>query len=237
VKQAIFVELKTCRDGYRVVQSRPTRQESTFLGKLVEERAAARSFEALSDRWKTRVHELKDLSSLLVVQFINARDEARMLNFVQTYGLPLPGGREPVADCEEQRVHLETVLTAFLDGRPIRGNSRARAFLETNAQRTVVNATLDFRVTSGLRVALRAKSLAQFFLLEGMLAISNSLGCRRCDHCGDLFFVGAAVGRRASRRFCSERCRVAGFRARQSVRRPSSDQLSRNRVGGGPSAK
>lgn len=220
-----------------MVENRPAKQGSSYLGQLVEDRAAARSFEAQSDRWKTRVHELVDLSSLLVVQFINARDEGRMLNFVHTYGLPFPVRREPVADCEEQRARLETVLTAFLDGRPIGGNSRVRSFLEANAQRAVINATLDFRVSSGLRVALRAKSLAQFSLLEGMLAISNSLRCKRCDQCGDLFLVGAAVRRRASKRFCSDRCRVAGFRAQESIRRTTPAQLSGCRVGGRRSAK
>jgi|SRR5215471_10033643 len=59
-------------------------------------------------------------------------------------------------------------------------------------------------------------SLIQFLWLQFALFAASEAKLFRCEQCGRPFLVGSQTGRRSKAKYCSNACRLAAFRERQS---------------------
>jgi hypothetical protein len=76
--------------------------------------------------------------------------------------------------------------------------------------------TLDVAMRPGVvlpQVFIRSRSLVSFALAELMQVIAGGAEIRTCDQCHKFFAISSDTKRRRSRKYCSDRCRVAMSRA------------------------
>jgi hypothetical protein len=79
--------------------------------------------------------------------------------------------------------------------------------------------TLDVAMRPGSdlpHVFIRPLSLVSFALIEMMQAIAKGAKVRRCARCSNFFTVAPDLGKRSTRTYCSDRCRVATARAKKA---------------------
>ncbi len=72
-------------------------------------------------------------------------------------------------------------------------------------------------LVDGNRLSLRLRSLYALMLMELAMIVEKGARLASCGHCKVVFLTGPTTGRRSHVRFCSDRCRVAAKRARNTA--------------------
>jgi hypothetical protein len=172
----------------------------------------------------TRVEQvpfrLSELSSLVVLQFLNSKTDAALKNLFAVTGLPLRSfQRDGVpqfaidhADVLEQQYTLNQLLSrACVDGSI---ESLDRYLYETTGHE--LSGSIVRNQSGSLQLTMRASYLSEYMVWEIVAAALNSARLATCEHCGILFLTGHLTGRGAHARFHADRCRVAAMRARNA---------------------
>ncbi len=159
--------------------------------------------------------EFKNLESLIVVEFINAGGDERLRQFFERRGLTAPG----------KYVLRDDVLQSQVQFRLMLQNTDDSAIVAVKTANDIIATHHGFNLRptwhlAGQRgathVTLKSTSLLGFMLMETSIATARGAHLTTCEQCATAFLTGKSTSRRASARFCSDRCRVAAMRARQA---------------------
>lgn len=167
--------------------------------------------------------ELQHLQNPVVVDFVNARDDAGLVKFFSTFGL-LDNVRSVSEHSVVPVAHFHRSCGDWLAAAG--GGDKTAALEALNA--AVAETALDLRPEFDLggengspRMLLSALHLRGFMIMEIAMVAMNGARLFRCEHCGSAFLTGPLTGRRSHARFCSDRCRVAAMRERNAQRAKS----------------
>ena len=71
-------------------------------------------------------------------------------------------------------------------------------------------------VLVGRRLSFDLTDLGNLMLREIVMVVEKDARLTYCQHCRKAFLTGSTTGRRSHAAYCSDRCRVAAMRARNS---------------------
>ena len=183
------LEWSRCPDGVEPYEQKP-------VGKMIAERAGAGAW--LRPRTANRVKRpffTVAPAAAYVWKFVNAADDAALIDFCSVHGLP---GLYPKGD--------GATAMAFEDIRRLRDDLHEALGLsstEFEGPRVRLGLAIDRKV---LVLALRPETLAAYMAAEVALILAGGSAALACRQCGRLFMA------RADATYCSNRCRVAAHR-------------------------
>lgn len=154
------------------------------------------------------------------VAFVNAAEHEALISYVSRFGIPAGPliGKELVGDLYSGAV-LPSVNALRENVRKVLFADLGRVEDVAQINDLIKNAEILTRfdyVEGRHRLVFRPPTLADFLLLEAALAREAGAVARNCEHCGKAFLTGPLTARRSTARYCSDRCRVAAMRARNS---------------------
>lgn len=163
---------------------------------------------------------VSNLEDPYAVRFINARTKDDLAAFIRRFGEPQRLGltEKPegafVKDLASLRADLAQglELTNTADDDVARTNWASEHLAFTTLRPVFECNEVDQRP----RLAFRPETLSDLMFCEVALAHDAGAKLRRCDHCGTAFLIGHLTGRRATAVYCSDRCRVAALRLKNS---------------------
>jgi hypothetical protein len=178
-------------------------------------------------------HDLTNLEDPIALHFVNARDDAAREVFLSRFGMltfRLPAKREQASGIDQgdmaflQHSMHNLMVKAGGEDSMEAINAVNEAFwpsaYQSHIERRsyVVKPILDFPAGSASpRLALKPESLFAFMVLEAAMVAANGARLAACEHCGKFFLTGHLTGRRSSAKYCSDRCRVAAMRKRNTA--------------------
>jgi hypothetical protein len=214
----LFYEGERCPDGVELFDYR-------FRGGKQNRRIRYRTARREPFRW-----EIENLENPIVIDFINAREDAERIRFLSKFGLlhhegPYPDAlpRKHPGVTGQPYEHLVRAQDEF------RGNLDSINHLKQAELLAEINKSfesgppnlqpwLDLATAKGTpRMLLRCKSLGDFMHMEAVTAAVLGAKMATCEHCGAAFLTGPLTGRRSHAKYCSDRCRVAAMRARNQA--------------------
>jgi hypothetical protein len=174
-----------------------------------------------------------DLEDLVVLQFMNARDD--LVPFMSRYSA---GSLVPIS--RDLPTHLVPFLkdpekhTGVVDPQPFAHvemvtswQGGLRRFLVGAGSSDPVNALVSlshppidlkasFHIQNGKpQMLLRCEHLLEFMKMEAAMVALEGAKLVTCENCRNLFLTGPSTSRRIHATHCSDRCRVAAMRARK----------------------
>jgi hypothetical protein len=219
----LFLETWRCPDGVDLGQSKH--------GPTV--------FRFRTDRREPLRLEIENLENPVVVEFVNAREDADRIDFFTRFGelvpdMPWSGDylqHSRVLRVQQKfREYLIRVCGSSVDAltaineptlKPSPGK-RSKEF-----QLPHLAAKFDLGGEGGtVRMLLQCDYLITFMRMEMAMAAMQGAKLGTCEHCGDVFLTGPLTGRRSHAKYCSARCRVAAMRARNQAISATSAALS-----------
>lgn len=176
---------------------------------------------ARSERREPVHLDIINLENPAVLRFINARNDEALLGFLSRFGLinreesavitDYPAEMEVFDNVKQQRVNYSNILDGLYTAQ---SSDEPRRFdIDVDVSVSLAFGTKDAKPNA----TLKARSLADFMLLE--LAAIAAAGAKPslCHHCRTVFITGPLTGRRSTATFCSDRCRVAAMRRRKAA--------------------
>lgn len=166
-----------------------------------------------STRRTARSYDVSDLSSPLVLNFLNSSDTIeKRANFFAAHGMldrPEDGLRDDEWTSEALGILDNAVRIGPLAEHPER--------IETlnDLLRTSLTIHLGFDYLGpdqAKRMVLRPHSLFDLMCAEVAMAAEVNAVLTSCENCSKLFYTGHLTGRRSTARYCSDRCRAAANR-------------------------
>ncbi len=157
--------------------------------------------------------DVDDLENPLVLEFANAETSAALENFLSTVGFFEPGQDEcSLHDVRRYQRDMTKRLEHAASGDPRRV---AKALVRLPAGE--MGDTGLVPALHGQRLTLKLGSLYVLLLMECAMVAERGCLITRCQQCDVAFLTGSLTRRRSHAKFCSDRCRVASARARQSA--------------------
>jgi hypothetical protein len=207
---ALRLEAERCLDGVEIVRLRkPSGIGSPFYGA-----AGPIWFSCRSDRFEPFIREAINLEDTLVVRFVNADDDDKLIDFLTRFGLPefliTPAAigfpAEPHNWVLGAQRELRRLLQDAGGGDAVRAHKAAkRSLYLANDNR--------FSLRSDGRVAVTVGNLISFMRLEIAMVVENGARVTSCKRCGHLFLYGKGTKRRSTGTYCRDLCRVGAYRA------------------------
>jgi hypothetical protein len=160
------------------------------------------------------IRDAVDLEDALVVRFVNATDNIKLIRFLSLFGLPEHlfiyvgiGGGEP----RNMVLGRQKVLRRLLEDAGSGDAARALKAGNTSLHRVRRDHP---SLEPGGRMVRTTQNLMDFMYME--VAAAAAIGARlaSCKRCGDLFLTGTLTKRRSTATYCTERCRVGAHRAK-----------------------
>jgi hypothetical protein len=162
--------------------------------------------------------EIKDLENPIIVQFVNARDEKGLSVFFSRYGLLERGLNYGYLNAIDAQNDFRELLEK------VGGPSKVDALREINEHvdffgHNFLQPAFELAGQAGApRMVLRCFEPRAFITMEAAMIATHGARVIHCEHCNNIFLIGPLTGRRSHARFCSDRCRVAAMRARNTGR-------------------
>lgn len=209
--------------GERTPQTKIQRFHIDRAVKFVDA-ASNTEFKILSsrtDRTEPFDLEITNLSNPVVIEFINASAQNRLVDFVSRFGFlnphedRWPNSRENASLVDTLHAEARMLHAQLLAALPDDVSERVK-LIDEALKSAPLNASYRLFGPEGRgQLVVRVKSLRGFMTMEIALAHEAGAEPRECQHCGKVFLVGPLTGRRASSLFCSNSCRVMAHRARK----------------------
>jgi hypothetical protein len=176
-------------------------------------------FRPLSER-REPVHVVTaDLDDPVVLQFVNARDEDALVQFMSKYS---------AGDLYTQEDPPQTMFAPRLGATKIAdmrdylrrklastgSSDQVEALVALSEPRIETKATFHLR-DGKAQMLLRCHHLLDFMRMEVATIAVEGAKLVTCGYCGNYFPTGPATSRRTDAQYCSDKCRVAAMRARK----------------------
>jgi hypothetical protein len=182
---------------------------------LSHEQDVGVKWKAVSNRVAERHHLFDNPNDALVLKFIAADSEKKLLAFLSEYGMPkawLLHGIiwEPLSSIESDQETLREIL-----------GPNGLATFNWQEGRHAVDLMLRPRAGERPRLALQCNSLRDYMHAEAGMILSGAGRLMTCQHCGKFFVVGTGRcndGFRSNKTHCSPACVTAASRARKKAR-------------------
>ena len=157
-----------------------------------------------SRRRTERAYDVSDLSSPLILSFLNSSDTVeKRANFFAAYGLlerPQDLHLREDKSISEARDELERAVRI---GQLAEHPERISTLNELLANTTIMNLGFDYRGPNQTkRMVLRPRSLYDLMCAEVALAAHVNAALASCENCSRLFYTGHLTGRRSTARYC-----------------------------------
>ncbi|TGS89483.1 hypothetical protein EN817_03845 [Mesorhizobium sp. M3A.F.Ca.ET.174.01.1.1] len=179
-----------------------------------------RTIRARSDRTVPVTYEISNLENPIVAHFLNCRDDKDRAAFVARFGhVQSDDGWLGFVPWIE---HLQEVMRVGLKWSSQTANTlhpQANSLMnDVTAKRVSLRPSFELAAdnANALRLVLHPDSLASYMVMEIALAHEVGAVATTCEHCGKHFLTGPLTGRRSHAKYCSDRCRVAAMRKRNS---------------------
>ncbi|RWI92870.1 hypothetical protein [Mesorhizobium sp.] len=163
-----------------------------------------------SGRRTVRAYNISDLSSPIVLSFLNSSDTIeKRENFFAAYGLL----ERPVCADDMVSDALGTLNKAVNVG-PLAAHPERVAILnDLLMESTMMHLGFDYLgPNQAMRMVVRPRSLFDLMCAEIAMAAEVDAALTSCENCSRLFYTGHLTGRRSTARYCSDRCRAAANR-------------------------
>jgi hypothetical protein len=242
----LTIELQRCPDGVELVEVSTVISSQTdvdsFWTKNLDLRAKV--FRHRTGRREPLLRTIENLENPIVVAFVNATDDKQRQIFFSRFGLgseadlllwgrPREDGGALTGDLKLTAYSLSKVL-----GREhtVVRQSQYRVLLrvagaeDRAAAMAAINSAIRLDGTLGLvpsfqlagprgtpQLLLQSTTLLSFMLMEIAMIVAHGASTAECKKCSAMFITGPLTGRRSHARYCSDRCRVAAMRARNSA--------------------
>jgi hypothetical protein len=213
----IRLEWATAFDGYRIERAPP--MDDALRDTLVANAADHDPFRVVAKNKRFKRYSVEGTSDEVFMDFANTPlTPEGVLAFAERWGLPSsPKGPAWLeADFYAPIRSLRTVIKLAGTGDP--------ATIERSIKKNNIGvcSVLFSRLPgdSSPRVFMQPKNLLAFMHLEFMQTLAGSAHFRPCAHCGFFFTIGVGTGKRKTRMYCSENCRLRQYRqSRKNTRR------------------
>ncbi len=173
-----------------------------------------------SDRLTPYKISVSNLEDPYAVRFVNARTKDDLAAFIRRFGEPQRSGPTDKAEGEfvKDLAFLRADLTQGLELTNAADDDAARSeWASEHLAFTTLRPVFECNeVDQRPRLAFRPETLSDLMFLEVAFALDAGAKLRRCEHCGTAFLIGHLTGRRSTAVYCSDRCRVAALRAKNS---------------------
>lgn len=169
-------------------------------------------------RTKRRVtvdYEVTSLEDTTAIRFLNTGgEEERIAGFLSRFGHL--DQREEIDTSEVDERYYGALLGVVVRGTttPADTASQINHCLADAGASLIPSVDLT---SNGLpRVTLQPSNLISLMAMELAFAGSAGAEAAACEHCETLYLTGPLTGRRSHSKYCSDRCRVAAMRKRNS---------------------
>lgn len=173
---------------------------------------------ARSERTDPITYELADLENPVVLHLMNCRTDEECIAFINRFGPPnYIEDKQALSNIKRlaEMLRLQAIFT--IDKRLFR-KDRAH-FVNTVMSKISLRPSYVYSEPSGGgRLVLEAATLHDFLILEFAAIHEVGAVATSCEHCDRVFLTGPLTGRRSHAKYCSDRCRVAAMRARNSAK-------------------
>lgn len=207
----LSLEWQKCPDGVDLIDLGPEVPGET----IVQTKPWGWNFRPRSDRRVSVRYEISNLENPIALRFVNARSDEAAAEFLSRFGMLSIDETERDRDSfHHQRMGMHDWLRHATSGEPGVAASAVNSLLSG----VTLSPSFDFSAPGGTgHLSLRPRSLAAFMSMEVALAALHDARLAACDHCGKAFLTGPLTGRRSHAKYCSDRCRVAAMRKRNSL--------------------
>ena len=200
-------EWSKCVDGYELIDvdwASEDQKEKKYLARMIV-------------RKSRRTCRFRLLDPEAFAKFANAEpSETGMIEFCNRFGQPdLQGGFTSVAWLIEQQKALKTAWQSLESDNP----SELIVALDLN-RAGACDLRLRTTASGELELVFVPQTLLQALWTQLAFYAVSETQIFRCKHCGDPFRTGHQTGRRNTREYCGDSCRLAASRARTQKRRP-----------------
>lgn len=203
----LILDWHRCPDGVEVVDIPP---RAAAKGTIYE--AVGGPHFCLRSNRREHFRRASDLTDPVVLRFINAATEDKLIKFFGFFGLP-DGWDKTSTEVEiEQRGILAVKLEEAASGEAGLSGPVIAGLLKDIRLRPAFDHLGDGQ---SARLTLRAGSLRQFMIMEIVQAAVVGARVSRCQHCSEVFLTGPMTDRRSSAKFCKDLCRQRSLRRRK----------------------
>jgi len=231
----IEFEWLRCQDGagYRVAPSRSPKpvvrlegKKAISLPQWTGKDASGDSIETIGKKQFGLYPPAQHYSALFQIFADKPATAEGICEFFNAFGpLELPGGARPRAGPAYHSVSLRCMLVhqaalrhaidLFNAGNLV--DFTAGFNVGCNLSRGQLRPELRPLSDGKLGLAFVPSSLIQFLWLQLALHAASDAELLRCAQCGMPFCVGTGTARRNTARYCSNRCKVAAYKARKGI--------------------
>jgi hypothetical protein len=216
----LILEAQRCSDGVALGLAPPNNEGA--------EQGLA--FRSRTHRQETIRREFENLEDPIVVEFINAREDADRIKFFSKFGFLFapkiihPASKSRGSDYDFV-IATQKELRDFLIKATGPDQVEALQALNSSLERYgPINSQPYFDLAGAAgapRILLKFSELMHFMVMEVAMIARHGAKLATCEHCGAVFLTGPLTGRRSHAKYCSDRCRVAAMRARNSAKSAS----------------
>lgn len=165
-----------------------------------------------TDRTQDVAYEVTNLEDPIVMRFVNAHREDKMLEFLSRFGRLSAETMYRIAVEFEANLLLTHLLasTTQLPGETVKDRVE---WVNNMLATTTLKPSFDYSGPGQTaRVVLHPQNLLGLMAMEVALAHEAGAAVGQCANCGKLYLTGPLTSRRSSALYCSDRCRVASNR-------------------------
>ncbi|OWV79582.1 hypothetical protein ATY77_26710 [Rhizobium sp. R634] len=174
---------------------------------------------ARSERLHPIAYRVENLEDPKSIRLLNARNVDDLANFVARFGVPDRLGYNPEGDRVLVSL-IEALRDEIADGfhtTQIDDDIAKRAWAENALRHVSMYPAFEYSdAAKRMKLGVRASSLADLMLCEVAFALEVGAKLHNCEKCSKAFISGHLTGRRANAVYCSDKCRVAAMRQRNS---------------------
>ncbi|AFL49024.1 hypothetical protein ABIE78_005214 [Sinorhizobium fredii] len=118
----------------------------------------------------------------------------------------------------DRALSLKALINATRVARHIDAKTKVRDLNELMDSAEVIVHPCFVHSEGTMRFVLKADTLWDFMVMEVAAIYEAGAVATSCEHCRTIFLTGPLTGRRSHAKYCSDRCRVAAMRARNSAK-------------------
>jgi hypothetical protein len=202
------------RDGVEIVEN--TNEKDIYPG--IDNRIAR----ARSQHMEPITYNIFNLENPIALHLINCRSDADFIAFLSRFGMLMNHLKSPdapdYADMTElsgAKGDLEDILWLSSSHDTLDRIDHVNEILKY----TRLHPTIRYLNAKAVpQLVLQPSSLADLLSMETAFAFEVGAVLSHCAHCSKAYLTGPMTGRRSHAVYCSDRCRVAAMRARNSAK-------------------
>lgn len=174
------------------------------------------SYRPRSGRRVPVTYDLTNLEDSIAIRFVNTKDDAAAKAlFLGRFGMPTSAEYVTQDQLDEQHMHVVGMLFVDADDGPAVVAANVNEGLRDAATKLVP--AMEVVGDGSVRIVASAGDLLSLMMMEMAFAAEVGAQIGVCGHCETIYFTGPLTGRRSHAKYCSDRCRVAAMRKRNSM--------------------